>query len=237
MLSFLKIYYRNIYKSFYKKKSKKFFEDKKLLKYFINENSEEYKPNYAKLYNLYNFITLRKPRCILEFGTGFSTIAMSLALLENHKNGHDGKIFVVDAEEKWLENTKNKLPNELKNFVNFFPSKTFTKFLNGSLVSLFDKLPNICPDFILLDGPHPDSIIGDYNNLSFQSNSAVNYLNRPVISADILLYESTAPNKFFIYVDGRWRNSIFLKQHLKYIYKYKINHALKYSTLEKTNIF
>ena len=35
---------------------------------------QEYKPNYAKLYNLYNFITLRKPRCILEFGTGFSTI-------------------------------------------------------------------------------------------------------------------------------------------------------------------
>lgn len=237
ILTFLKnpkLFYLKILFFFQKKFKRKiednaenFFKKKKIIKYFSNGSQDEIPSVFFDLKNLYQEVTKRKPTCVLEFGVGFSSIAIAIALKENHSKGFDGHLFVIDPEKKWISNTSKKFPNELKKFVTFKYSECKLSFFRGQLVSLFDDLPNICPDFIYLDGPNPDSVNGDSRGLDFKT------YNRPIISADITLYESTSPNNLFILVDGRYRNVNFLQNNLLYDYKFFQNQVFKYSTFER----
>ena len=93
-------------------------------------------------------------------------------------------------------------------------------------MSFFDKLPDITPEMILLDGPNPESVKGSYKGLKFSSG-------RHIVAADILLYEASSQNKFMIMVDGRHRNAEFLKKNLQNEYKIKKSTAFKRFTFEK----
>ncbi len=214
------------YKKYTKLNAEKFFKEKKILHFFSEGNSSEYKPNFFDLKHLYDNVIKRKPRCILEFGVGFSTISMALALQENEKKGFQGKIYVVDPEKKWIQNTKKKIDLNLQKFISFNYSSVHVENFNGQLVSFFKKLPNIIPEFILLDGPNSSSVVGSYKGLSFDET-------RSIVAADILLYESSSPNKFFILVDGRHRNAKFLRNNLRDSYTFKENQVLKYFSFEK----
>ncbi len=226
-------YIENIHSRYTKKKkpellykAKSFFIEKGYIKYFSSGSKTEFKPDYLDLINLFKTIISRKPKVVLEFGVGFSTIAILLALNENSKTGVNGKLYVVDPEKKWIENTKKKIPEFLKNYVSFNYSQVRINILNGQIVSLFDQLPDISPDIILLDGPNPESVKGSYKGLKFSSG-------RSIVAADILLYESSFPSKFFMIIDGRHKNADFLKNNLKYKYDIKKNTALKRFTFEK----
>ena len=104
---------------------------------------------------------------------------------------------------------QKKFQNFLKNYVSFNYSQVRINILNGQIVSLFDQLPDISPDIILLDGPNPESVKGSYKGLKFSSG-------RSIVATDILLYESSFPSKFFMIIDGRHKNADFLKNNLKY---------------------
>ena len=209
-----------------RKQAENFFLRKNILKFFQSGNTSEIKPDFLDLQNLYQTIILRKPKCVLEFGVGFSTISILLALDENKKLNHFGKLYVVDPEKKWINNTMKKIPEHLKKFVTFNYSKASINIFQGQLVSMFENLPDITPDLILLDGPNPQSVKGNIKGLKFSSG-------RPIIASDILLYESTSPINLFIIVDGRYKNAIFLKNHLKHKYKFRQNLAYKRFTFEK----
>lgn len=226
-------YLENMQSRFIKKnKSKRlyeaenFFIEKGYLKYFSSGSKTEIKPDYLDLINLFKIIISRKPKVVLEFGVGFSTIAILLALNENSKIGVNGKLYVVDPEKKWIENTKKKIPSFLKKYVSFNYSQARINILDSQIVSLFDELPDISPEVILLDGPNPESVKGNYRGLKFSSG-------RPIIAADPLLYETSSPNNFFIIIDGRHRNAEFLKNNLKGKYKIKKSSAFKRFTFEK----
>ena len=78
-------------------------------------DEKEIEPEYDDLRNLYKLIRKRKPKCVLEFGSGFSTIAISLALKDNwEKDKVMGNLYTVDGNEKWLLNTQNKMKLEHK---------------------------------------------------------------------------------------------------------------------------
>ena len=87
-------------------------------------------------------------------------------------------------------------------------------------------MPDISPEVILLDGPNPESVKGNYRGLKFSSG-------RPIIAADPLLYETSSPNNFFIIIDGRHRNAEFLKNNIIFKYKIKKSSAFKRFTFEK----
>ena len=73
--------------------AKNFFIEKGYLKYFSSGSKTEIKPDYLDLINLFKIIISRKPKVVLEFGVGFSTIAILLALNENSKIGVNGKLY------------------------------------------------------------------------------------------------------------------------------------------------
>tara|TARA_Y100000031_G_C8136011_1_gene345265 strand:- start:71 stop:802 length:732 start_codon:yes stop_codon:yes gene_type:complete len=207
-------------------KTYKLFEKEGVLSFLKAGDKQEFDCQYIKLANLYKLIQLRKPKIVLEFGVGFSTLAIAAALKNNYsKYKNSGHLYTVDAEERWIDNTKKKIPFELKDYVTFHYSPVKIEVVNNQLCSLYESLPNICPNFILLDGPSPKSVAENVRGLSFNEG-------RPIVAADILLYESSAPLDFFIYVDGRWRNCNFLRNSLKGKYKHKKKIAQKYQTFE-----
>ncbi len=211
-----------------KKNAHNFFKNKNLLKYFNKGQENEIITDFIDLKNLYCLIKKRKPRCVVEFGSGFSTIAICLALKENKdKENISGKLFSVDGNEEWIKNTENKVDNELKEFVKFHYSKTKITKYNGQVSSLHEDLPDVSPNFIYLDGPSPLDVEGEINGITFNSKNKKN-LNkndiRRIVAADVLLYESTAPADFFVLVDRRYINANFLEKNL--VYKYKIRKKL-----------
>jgi len=210
------------FKDYIDKKSKNFFIKNGLIKYLPINSPKELRPEWTDLKCLYNLVRIRKPTCIVEFGSGFSTLVMALALKENElKNKVSGRLFSVDGNKEWIENTKQKIAEDLKKYVQFYFSKAVISNYNGLIVSLYESLPNVSPNLIYLDGPAPEDVSGNINGISFQSKPIKKYddsndgifydycnNSRRIVAADPLLYESTAPADFFIFIDRRYTKLI-----------------------------
>lgn len=220
---------------------KNFFNEKKLsniIKDYQNVSkidpnkttSSIIRPRLQELYFLYNLVKLNKRLTCLEFGSGYSTLLISLALLENAINFKNKKLnikksnmfelFTIDNEKKYLQITKNRNSKIFKNFkfkpkINYLFSKCSSELYNGKITHSFDKLPQCIPDFIYLDGPS-NKINGSTNNFVF------NHPDVPIMSSDILKIEYFLNNQTIIVIDGRHHNVIFLKNNLKrnWIYYY-----------------
>lgn len=125
--------------------------------------------------------------------------------LENEKpdirNMNKFKIFTVDTSEKWIENTKKMLPDELSDFVEFQKSSVHIDTFKGRLCHFYNNLPNIIPDFVYLDGPYKFDVQGSVNGLSFNSADVT------PIAVDLLLMEPILLPGTFVIVDGRTNNA------------------------------
>tara|TARA_Y100001970_G_C14198685_1_gene839737 strand:+ start:346 stop:1173 length:828 start_codon:yes stop_codon:yes gene_type:complete len=230
----LKTYF---FENYIKKKSKNFFIKNNLIKYIQTNDPKEIPPEWTDLKRIYDLVRSRKPHCTVEFGSGVSTIVIALALKENElKDKISGRLFSVEGNQYWMENTQKKIPEDLEKYVQFHFSKAVISNYNGQVASVHESLPNVSPNLIYLDGPSPDDVSGNINGISFQSkpikkeNGANNEIfydychnARRIVSADPLLYESTAPSDFFIFTDRRYTNANFLEKNLKYNYKIKKN--------------
>jgi hypothetical protein len=175
--------------------------------------------NEEDLVFLHKSIRLRKPFTTMEFGVGYSTIAICHALYLNEReynerepirNSFKFKHFVVDSNKKWINNCNSNFPNSLKKYALFHFSDVNIHLLNDlQLCSLYSKIPDCIPEFIYLDGPDPKDIKGEVNGLSFKCKE------RTVMSADLLLMETTFLPGLYIVIDGRVNNARFLERNLK----------------------
>lgn len=189
--------------------------------YFKNENLNQYiKPTEDKrilpkindLSRLHRLILHKKPKVVLEFGVGWSTLIIADAICKlNSEFEQESKFefYSIDSSQNWIEETKKLIPYNLKKFVNIHFSDVLIKSIDNQLCSQYNELPDIVPEFIYLDGPNPKDVHGSINGLSFENS------NRTVISADIILMESTFVPPTSILIDGRTNNSRFLHRMLK----------------------
>jgi hypothetical protein len=99
---------------------------------------------------------------------------------------------------------------------------------SGQLCHFYEKLPNIIPDFIYLDGPSPKDVKGNVRGLDFSCDE------RTVMSGDLLLMESTFLPGTFIIVDGRTNNVRFLLNNFKRKYDVRWDRAGDITTIELT---
>jgi hypothetical protein len=125
------------------------------------------------------------------------------------------KLFSVDASQKWIDEVEKKIPDHLRDFITISRSDIEIRNIDNQICHVYKKIPNINPEFIYLDGPHPLDPKGDINNISFQC------LERTPISADLLLLESTLLPGTRILVDGRTNNVRFLKNNFKRKFKFR----------------
>ena len=218
-------------------------DSKKLEKFFINRKLERFvklsknykkdfstpfsksllKPNLRDLYFIYNLIIKKKRITSLEFGCGFSSEIIAIALDENKKmyqknikllrRNHAFKNFVVDNEKKYL-NILRKRSSYKKNII-FNYSKCYMELHNNNYVIRYDKLPMVSPDFIYLDGPSQNNIINRSVKMS------VNDKDLMPITCDILLIEYYLIPGTIVLIDGRGANAQYLLDNFKRKWKYK----------------
>ena len=195
-------------------------------------------PQPDDLVRLHKLIRSRKSFTVLEFGLGFSTIVMAEALKKNEadwdgltpkpaiRNRFMFQLFSVDASEEWIAKTKQRFPRHLVDRVHFHLSDVEIGTHNGQLCHYYRDLPDIVPDFIYLDGPAGKDVRGSIRGLSFQCDE------RTVMSADLLLMESTFLPGTFIIVDGRTNNARFLKRNFTRDYVIRWDKAADITTFE-----
>ena len=178
-------------------------------------------PQMDDLVRLHRLVRERMSTTVLEFGVGFSTVVLADALAKNEndyrslptppplRNRNAFKLFSVDASEHWIGETQKRVPSALRDRVSIAFSSIKAGTFNGRLCHFYDRLPNVVPDFIYLDGPLPKDVQGSVNGLDFSIDE------RTVMAADILLMESTLLPKAFILVDGRVNNARFLQRNFQ----------------------
>lgn len=161
-------------------------------------------PDFSDLWFLYKVVRNRKPRCILEFGSGCSTIIMAQALWENQressgKNG--GIIYSVDADHYWAGVTMKTIPDHLSGICQVLYSSLLEVDSFAVPAWRHADVPSAVPDLLYLDGP------------------ALTPTRQ--IAVDVLDIEDRLAPGFFMVIDGRKENAQFLMKHLKRRYRVK----------------
>lgn len=219
------------------------------LKYLVKESygykqsvnelivDEPYIPVLRDLYRLYKFITLNKRINILEFGSGWSSLVLSLALNQNKNNysntiselrrNNPFELLILDNQKKYFNISKNRVSHHYKKYffndrvkINWhFSSASMTKF-NGRFATEYDSMPLFSPDFIYLDGPDQFQIKQRNHNYN------INHPDLMPMSCDILKIEQFLVPGTIIVVDGRAANALFLKNNFQrsWLYEYDENY-------------
>ena len=207
-------------------RARQFLEKNNVLSVLKNGEASEIGIVYRDLARLYKLLREKKPRVVFEMGVGFSSLVIAEALKANHREiGIEGHCWTLDAEQFWLDNTKLKVSNEAASYVTFMRADSRCFVYNNVLCAKFETLPDICPDFIYVDGPNHSSVKGCEMGLSFK--------DRPVIHVDPLFFEYSARKNFTILVDGRWRSIAFLVNNLQLAYRFTRSGLGKYGLFEK----
>jgi hypothetical protein len=187
---------------------------------FGSKASSQFAPEPEDLARIHRLIRIRKSLTVLELGVGYSTIVIAHALRKNEqefnalspapelRNRFLFRCFTVDASTHWLKLAEERFPTELRPYVAFCQSMVRIGTHNGQLCHFYERLPDVVPDFVYLDGPDPKDVQGSINGMSFQCDE------RTVMAADPLLMESTMLPGFFMLVDGRSNNCRFLERNL-----------------------
>lgn len=189
-------------------------------------HTEPFQPEWPDLARLYALLRLRRATSVLEFGCGFSTAVMAQALEENERHfGNDVRgslrrsepfsLHVVDDMPVYMEITRKRLSESAASRVNFYHSSVQMTTFNGRVCTEYVTLPNVCPDFIYLDGPSQDSAVGDMNGISTR------HPDRLPMACDLLRIEHFLLPGTLIVVDGRTANARFLRANLQREWRYE----------------
>lgn len=183
-----------------------------VIQQFISSRpSNSIAPDYSDLWFLYSTVRKRRPRVLLEFGSGVSTAILAKAIKDNKS----GFLYSVDAIEQWGDSTRNCMPQSLQGSYEIFyrPAKEVTHYCEqcwaGVRVFRHERIPEIVPDFIYLDGPPGTSDVSI------------------PIGIDVLDMEPKLRPGFCLIIDGRQQSMRYFRCNLKrrYAFTSRINHA------------
>ncbi len=202
-------------------KARAYLEAEGLLFYFEEEarkNEDRFSPNWSDLARLHLTIRVRRVFKVLEFGVGFSSIAIADALSKNEKdwdgtkekpqvrNGPPFQVHSIDTSRAWLDVVKQSIPNSLSKYICLHYSPAYVGEFAQRFCHYYDFIPDIVPDLIYLDGPDPGDVTSLQNGVNPWKNP-----QQPVNAADLLRVEPMMIPGTLILIDGRQSNVRFLK--------------------------
>lgn len=129
---------------------------------------------------LYDYVRQNKPAEILECGTGVSTIVMATALMENVKDGVNGRITSIEDQEKYFAIAQQLLPEHLAPYIDLClcPRKEYyISFYRGVG---YDGLPERPYDFVFIDGPDFDAPSDGHITFDFDYLNVLKASDKPV---------------------------------------------------------
>ena len=173
-----------------------------------------FSPNYSDLWFLYRTTRRRKPTCVLEFGSGCSTVILAQALLDNKRksSANGGMLYSVDVDRDWAEVTKQSMAEDLAGLYEISYSAVIESDFEGTPAWRHEKYPDVVPDLMYLDGPPLTD-------------------ERPV-AVDVLDIEHRLNPGCCLIVDGRIENVRFLRENLKRQWKFKHRWFFRNSVFE-----
>jgi 16S rRNA G966 N2-methylase RsmD len=176
-------------------------------------------PELIDLYRLHQFIVINKRTTVLEFGCGYSTLIMALALKENELNfskkpflrcSYPYQLFSVDNQKKYINIAKKRIESYAKKLkVNFTFSEANMTIYNGNYAVEYKNLPRVNPDFIYIDAPSQWGVKNKINNFTTAHDDMM------PMSCDVLKFENFLTPGTIIVTDGRTANARFIKNNFK----------------------
>lgn len=164
---------------------------------------------------IHALIRSRKVTKVLEFGCGFSTLAVAHALAQNDRE-HGAAVrgglrredpfqaHAIDNHRDFIDLTLRRIPDVLQSRVDIRYSPVRMTTFAGRICTEYETIPNIAPDFIYLDGPSQFGVEGEVNGISTQST------DRLPMACDLLKIEHFLLPGTLILADGRTANIRFL---------------------------
>ncbi|MGB7205054.1 MAG: class I SAM-dependent methyltransferase [Anderseniella sp.] len=111
---------------------------------------------------LYQEVRARKPLEVLEFGTGFTTVVMAQALIENAAEGAPlGRITSMEEHEGWTETALKALPKDVEHVVEIIHSPKIDGFYKLFRGVQYTSIPDRDYDFVFSDGPERHSPVNN----------------------------------------------------------------------------
>lgn len=171
---------------------------------------------------------IRKSKAItaLEFGSGKSTIVIGDAL-ERNKREHSSyvqgnlrknnpfELYSVETSERWASEVLAQIPASQKDLVKVHLSQCQMTTIESRICTVYDNLPNICPDFIYLDGPDQYCPSGDIGGISTRHQDRL-----PMVGDLIRLEHFLLPGTIIV-VDGRTANARFMLNNFQLPWRYR----------------
>jgi hypothetical protein len=177
-----------------------------------------YGPELDDLHHLYALVRRTAAVSVLEFGSGWSTLVLALAIDENAtsygasydvRHPNPFQVLSVDASAEYSARSFQRLPAALQRRV--IPHVTGARLVEygGRWASLFDALPPFVADLIYLDGPEPGQVDGMHDGFTLEDPHGL------PVAADILRLEPMLWPETTIVIDGRTANARFLRANLQ----------------------
>ena len=181
---------------------------------------------WRDLVRLHDLVRQRKVTTVLEFGVGKSTLVLAHALAQNRRDHGDYvtanlrranpfELHSLDDMQEFIDITAGNLPRALRDRVTFHFSRCAMATFNQRICTLYETLPNVCPDFIYLDAPSQFSVQGEVRGIS------TGHKDRLPMAADLLAIEHFLLPGTLILVDGRTANARFLKCNFQRNWSYR----------------
>lgn len=103
---------------------------------------------------LHRYVAMRRPRRVLEFGSGVTTVVMAHALAESHRGDIAGHLYSLEAIPQFHENVKEILPGALRSYVTPICSPRREGVWRGEIWGFgYSELPPGPVDLVFVDGP------------------------------------------------------------------------------------
>ncbi len=187
---------------------------------------EPYPVEMDDLIRIHYLIRKYKVVTAVEIGAGKSTTVIADALKKNKEDfgtfvsqelrkNNPFELHSVETSEFWSDIVLEGIPDKLKAFCTMHVVSCRMDEFNSRICTTFDNFPNICPDFIYLDGPDQYAPSGDINGISTQHPDRM-----PMVS-DLIRIEPFLLPGTIILVDGRTANARFMRNNFQNKWSYK----------------
>jgi hypothetical protein len=177
-----------------------------------------YGPELDDLHHLYALARRTAAVSVMEFGSGWSTLVLALAVHENALSFGDTydvrhpnpfQLLSVDVSAEYSARSLDRLPPELRARVVAQVTDARLVEYGGRWASLFDDLPPFVADLIYLDGPEPGQVRGDVDGFTLSDPHGL------PVAADLLRLEPMLWPETTVVIDGRTANGRFLRDNLQ----------------------
>lgn len=182
-------------------------------------------PDFSRLCRLHHLTLTRRAVTILELGSGYSTAVLAEAarLLSEHfgdwaagnlRVDDPFHVYAVDEDPRFAKLSQERLGAQLSAFATVAASGVEMILHQERIATVFERLPNVMPDLIYVDGPSQFATSAERGGLSLDRPF------RPAISADLLRLEFLIEPGALALIEGRSTNARFLRAFLRRPWSY-----------------